>query len=58
MCLSDIKDLYFTGASVHPGNGISMVLKSSKICADIINNKWKKPQDNTCDKILRNLKGH
>ena len=37
--LSDIKDLYFTGASVHPGNGISMVLKSSKICADIINNK-------------------
>ena len=26
-----IHNLYFTGASIHPGNGISMVLKSSKI---------------------------
>ncbi len=34
-----IKKLYFTGASIHPGNGISMVLKSSKICADIISSE-------------------
>lgn len=33
-----IHNLYFTGASIHPGNGISMVLKSSKICADSIKN--------------------
>ena len=37
--LPHIKNLYFTGGSIHPGNGISMVLKSSKICADIIKNK-------------------
>lgn len=39
--LPKIENLYFTGASIHPGNGISMVLKSSKICSDIIkdNNK-------------------
>lgn len=34
--LPNIKNLYFTGSSIHPGNGVSMVLKSSKICADII----------------------
>ena len=32
----EIKKLYFTGASIHPGNGISMVLKCSKICSEII----------------------
>ena len=35
--LPRIKSLYFCGASIHPGNGISMVLKSSKICVDKIN---------------------
>ncbi|MDU2291520.1 MAG: phytoene desaturase family protein [Clostridium celatum] len=34
--LPNIENLYFTGASVHPGNGVSMVLKSSKICANLI----------------------
>ena len=34
--LPKIKNLYFTGASIHPGNGTSMVLKSSKICSEII----------------------
>lgn len=34
--LPKINNLYFTGASIHPGNGISMVLKSSKICANSI----------------------
>lgn len=34
--LPNIKNLYFTGASVHPGNGTSMVLKSSKICSNMI----------------------
>ena len=38
--LPHIKNLYFTGGSIHPGNGISMVLKSSKICADIIKNGY------------------
>ncbi len=32
----EIKKLYFTGASIHPGNGISMVLKSSQICSKVI----------------------
>ncbi|AWK51945.1 phytoene desaturase [Clostridium beijerinckii] len=31
-----IKNLFFTGASIHPGNGVSMVIKSSKICMDNI----------------------
>lgn len=31
-----INSLYFTGSSTHPGNGISMCLKSSEICADKI----------------------
>ncbi|MBE6052192.1 MAG: phytoene desaturase [Clostridium sp.] len=31
-----VKNLYFTGASIHPGNGVSMVLKSSKICSEKI----------------------
>lgn len=35
--IPQIKNLYFTGSSIHPGNGVSMVLKSSKICADSIN---------------------
>lgn len=33
-----VNNLYFTGASIHPGNGVSMVLKSSKICCDSIKN--------------------
>lgn len=32
-CNPKVKNLYFTGASTHPGNGISLCLKSSKICA-------------------------
>lgn len=36
--LPSIRNLYFTGASIHPGNGVSMVLKSSKVCADYIKN--------------------
>ena len=31
-----IKNLYFTGTDMHPGNGISLCLKSSKICAERI----------------------
>lgn len=34
--IPNIHNLYFTGASTHPGNGVSMVLKSSKICANSI----------------------
>lgn len=33
---NNINNLYFTGASIHPGNGVSMVIKSSKICAEEI----------------------
>ncbi len=39
----DIKHLYFTGGSVHPGGGIPLCLKSAKITADIIaedSRKW------------------
>lgn len=39
--IKNIKNLFFTGASIHPGNGIAMVLKSSKICAREINNMYK-----------------
>ena len=35
-----IKNLFFTGASIHPGNGVAMVLKSSKICATKINKMY------------------
>lgn len=35
-----IKNLFFTGASIHPGNGVAMVLKSSKICASKINKMY------------------
>ncbi|MPQ43155.1 phytoene desaturase family protein [Clostridium tarantellae] len=34
----NIKNLYFTGASIHPGNGISLVLKCSELCANEIVN--------------------
>lgn len=34
--IKGINNLYFTGASTHPGNGISMVIKSSKICCETI----------------------
>jgi phytoene desaturase len=40
----DIKRLYFTGGSVHPGGGIPLCLKSAKIACDIItqdSHKWK-----------------
>lgn len=40
--VSKVKNLFFTGASIHPGNGIAMVLKSSKICAYEINKIYKK----------------
>ncbi|MFO7613035.1 MAG: 1-hydroxycarotenoid 3,4-desaturase CrtD [Bacteroidales bacterium] len=33
---SDIKGLYFTGGSVHPGGGIPLCLSSAKIVADLI----------------------
>lgn len=36
----NVPNLYFVGSSLHPGNGISMVLKSSKICVDNIINKY------------------
>ena len=39
----DIKHLYFTGGSVHPGGGIPLCLRSAKITADIIvedSRKW------------------
>jgi phytoene desaturase len=28
--------LYFVGASTHPGNGVTMVMKSAQIAADLI----------------------
>lgn len=31
-----VKNLYFVGASTHPGTGVSMVLTSSKICTEEI----------------------
>ncbi|MBN1042020.1 phytoene desaturase [Clostridium botulinum] len=34
--IKNINNLFFTGASTHPGNGVSMVIKSSKICSDRI----------------------
>ncbi|MGL4772293.1 MAG: phytoene desaturase family protein [Clostridium sp.] len=34
--LKPYKNLYFAGASIHPGNGVSMVLNSSKILSDVI----------------------
>jgi phytoene desaturase len=39
----DIKHLYFTGGSVHPGGGIPLCLKSAKITTEIIeedSRKW------------------
>lgn len=39
----NIKHLYFTGGSVHPGGGIPLCLKSAKITTDIIaedSRKW------------------
>ncbi|MDD6793830.1 MAG: phytoene desaturase family protein [Clostridiaceae bacterium] len=33
-------NLYFTGNSLHPGNGVSTVLKSAKICCDSIIEKY------------------
>jgi phytoene dehydrogenase-like protein len=40
----NIRRLYFTGGSVHPGGGIPLCLKSAKITSDIImadSRKWK-----------------
>lgn len=31
-----IKNLYFTGTSIHPGNGISIVMKGAKVVSDLI----------------------
>ena len=39
--IPSIKNLFFTGASIHPGNGVAMVLKSSKICAKEIHYTYK-----------------
>lgn len=33
-------NLYFTGTSIHPGTGVSTVLKSSKICCDTMLEKY------------------
>jgi phytoene dehydrogenase-like protein len=33
---SEIKGLFFTGGSVHPGGGIPLCLKSAKIVADMV----------------------
>lgn len=38
--INGIDFLYFVGASIHPGNGVSMVLNSSKIATDIIYNDY------------------
>ncbi len=35
----EIEGLYFTGASIHPGNGVSMVLKSSEICSNVLSSE-------------------
>lgn len=37
------KNLYFTGSSIHPGNGISIVMKGAKTTADTIIKEAKKP---------------
>lgn len=34
-----IKNLYFVGSSIHPGNGVTMVMKSAKIAVDLISEK-------------------
>lgn len=34
--IKNINNLYFVGASIHPGNGVSMVLNSSKIVSEVI----------------------
>ncbi|PRR84067.1 phytoene desaturase family protein [Clostridium vincentii] len=39
--LPNVENLFFTGSSVHPGNGVAMVLKSSKICGELILKKYK-----------------
>lgn len=33
---SSIKNLYFTGSSIHPGNGISIVMEGAKIVSELI----------------------
>ncbi len=38
---SKIKNLYFTGGSVHPGGGVPLCLLSAKIVAEMINEKNK-----------------
>ncbi|HEX5152011.1 MAG TPA: 1-hydroxycarotenoid 3,4-desaturase CrtD [Parafilimonas sp.] len=37
----DVRGLYFTGGSVHPGGGIPLCLKSAKITADMIMHDYK-----------------
>lgn len=38
------KNLYFTGGSTHPGNGIPMVLMSARLVAERIFNEQRRPQ--------------
>ena len=38
------KNLYFTGGSTHPGNGIPMVLMSARLVAERIMNEQKREQ--------------
>lgn len=39
--LSDLKNLYFVGAGVHPGAGVTMVMKSARRIAEVIMKKYK-----------------
>ena len=37
---SFIKNLYFTGTSIHPGNGISIVMEGAKIVSKLIQSNY------------------
>jgi len=40
---SEIKGLYFAGASTHPGNGVPIVLISGRLAAEAIKEDWPRP---------------
>ncbi len=37
---SSIQNLYFTGTSIHPGNGISIVMEGAKIVSHLIESHY------------------
>lgn len=46
--IPEVENLYFTGASIHPGTGVSTVLKSSKVCCDKICLDYNLDKKNKC----------